>query len=169
MRFDEVVPGFWADGDHGVQPPLTDETLREAQRALGVRLPDRLVELLRVRNGGSVAPEFDAFPVAATTLWGADHVPVAELMGIGRREQTLSLFDSPYLTEEWRLPSQVVLISGEGHYWIGLDYRKSGPQGEPAVTWFEPGSGTELLLAPDFLAFVEGLTAADSFEDLDED
>ncbi len=31
-RFDEVMATFWGGGDYGVQQPLTDELVREAER-----------------------------------------------------------------------------------------------------------------------------------------
>jgi hypothetical protein len=83
-----------------------------------------------------------------------------QLMGVGRPGRGLSLLDSPYLVEEWGLPSPVVLLSGDGHCWIGLDYRACGSRGEPAVTGFDPDAETELPLAPDFRSFIEGLMPA---------
>ncbi|WP_028805833.1 SMI1/KNR4 family protein [Streptomyces sp. 142MFCol3.1] len=49
-RFDEVKAAFWGDGDYGVQLPLTEEAVREAERVLGVTLPAVLLDLLRVRS-----------------------------------------------------------------------------------------------------------------------
>lgn len=128
-------------------------------------LPATLMDLLQVQNGGQVAEAWDAFPVDQATSWGDDHVPFADLMGIGRTDGTSSLLDTPYLVGEWGLPSPVVLLSGDGHYWIGLDYRTCGRQGEPAVSWFDTELESELTLAPDFRSFVEGLTSSASFLD----
>ncbi|MFJ8648774.1 SMI1/KNR4 family protein [Streptomyces sp. NPDC093546] len=161
--FAEVLATFWADDDHGVQPPLTDETVREAERVLGVTLPSPLLDLLRLRNGGIVADDHDAFPTSQAT-WSEDHVPFDTLMGIGGLEQTMSLLDTPYLVKEWGLPSPIVLLSGDGHCWIGLDYRDCGPDGEPSVTWFDTELGVECALASDFRTFVEKLTAASVFD-----
>ncbi|MEU3247379.1 MULTISPECIES: SMI1/KNR4 family protein [unclassified Streptomyces] len=162
-RFDEVRAAFWSDGDYGVQLPLTEEAVREAERVLGVTLPAVLLDLLRVQNGGSVAPGLNAFPTNRPTSWSEDHVPFEDLMGIGRRERMTSLLDTPYLVEEWELPSSIVLLSGDGHCWISLDYRDCGPNGEPSVTWFDTDLGTELALASDFRVFVENLTAGSAF------
>ncbi|MET9675932.1 hypothetical protein ABZY68_22955 [Streptomyces sp. NPDC006482] len=85
-------------------------------------------------------------------------------MGIGTGGHGLSLLDTPYLVEEWGLPSPVVLLSGDGHYWVGLDYRAYGALREPSVTWFDTDSGAELPLAADFRAFVEGLQPLSRFE-----
>ncbi|MFD4588054.1 SMI1/KNR4 family protein [Streptomyces sp. NPDC058423] len=164
-RFDEVVGTFWGNGDHSRQQPLTDEMVREAEHMLGVTLPSALLDLLRVQNGGGVAADHDAFPTSRPTSWSADHVPFDDLMGIGRRDGMISLLDTPYLVAEWGMPTPIVLLSGDGHCWIGLDYRVCGPDGEPSVTWFETDLDTELVLAGDFRSFVEGLTAGGSFAD----
>ncbi|MBW5422596.1 SMI1/KNR4 family protein [Streptomyces sp. BG9H] len=164
-RFDEVMATFWGDGDYGVQPPLTDELVREAEHVLGVTLPSALLDLLRVQNGGGVAADHGAFPTNRPTSWSEDHVPFDDLMGIGRREGMTSLLDTPYLLKEWGTPAPLVLLSGDGHCWIGLDYRKCGRDGEPSVTWFETDLDAELALADDFRSFVEGLTACSTYGD----
>ncbi|MFD9010003.1 SMI1/KNR4 family protein [Streptomyces sp. NPDC059552] len=166
-RFDEVKATFWGEGLHGVQPPPTDAVVQDAERQLGVRLPASLLEILRVQNGGLVAELWNAFPTDVPTSWSEDHVPLDDMMGIGRHDDRLSLLDSPYLVEEWGLPSPLVLLSGDGHCWIALDYRACGERGEPSVTWFDVDTDTELPLATDFQTFVERLTAAVSF-DLDD-
>ncbi|MFD6280749.1 SMI1/KNR4 family protein [Streptomyces sp. NPDC060209] len=163
-RFDQVKATFWGEGRYGVQPPLTDSVVQDAERQLGVRLPASLLEVLRIQNGGLVADPWNAFPTDVPTSWSENHVPLDDMMGIGRHEGQLSLLDSAYLVEEWGLPSPLVLLSGDGHCWIALDYRTGGERGEPSVTWFDVDGGTELPLATDFTTFVERLTAADSFD-----
>ncbi|MFE1547886.1 SMI1/KNR4 family protein [Streptomyces sp. NPDC058718] len=163
-RFDEVKATFWGEGLYGVQPPLTDAVVQEAEGQLGVRLPASLLEILWVQNGGSVAELWNAFPTDVPTSWSENHVPLDDMMGIGRHEGQSSLQDSGYLVEEWGLPSPLVLLSGDGHCWIALDYRSGGESGEPSVTWFDVDAGTELPLAADFQTFVERLTAAASLD-----
>ncbi|MEU8078771.1 SMI1/KNR4 family protein [Catellatospora citrea] len=128
-RFDVVKATFWADSARGVQPPLTDDMVADAERLLGVSLPGALLELLRVQNGGIVADAWDMFPTSAATSWSESHVPFDTLQGIGRAEGTLSLLDTPYLVGEWGLPSPLVLLTGDGHCWVALDYRECGPDG----------------------------------------
>ncbi|MER5204933.1 SMI1/KNR4 family protein [Streptomyces sp. NPDC002825] len=165
-RFDEVKTGFWDEGRHEVRAPLSDAAVRDAEQRLGVRLPAALLELLRVRNGGVVAESWNAYPTHVRTSWSDDHVPFDDLMGIGDVDgDHLSILDSACLIEEWGLPSPLVLLSGEGHWWIALDYRACGADGEPSVAWFDPDEGSELPLAGDFRSFVEGLRAAASFDD----
>ncbi|GAA3485670.1 SMI1/KNR4 family protein [Streptomyces yanii] len=168
-EFGEVRTTFWGEGLYGVQPPLSDVVVQDAERRRGVRLPTSLLEILRVQNGGLVAELWNAFPTDVPTSWSENHVPLDEMMGIGRHDGKLSLLDSPYLVEEWGLPSPLVLLSGDGHCWIALDYRSCGENGEPSVTWFDMDRNTELPLAADFRTFVERLTAAASLDPDGED
>ncbi|NJQ06102.1 SMI1/KNR4 family protein [Streptomyces lonarensis] len=191
-RFEEISATFWdapdpgtdpatgpgADappeahgGDDARHPPLTDEGVAEAERTLGVTLPPELLTLLRLRNGGTVSTRRDAFPTERPNAWADDHVPFDELLGIGDPEDGVSLVETPYLVQEWGLPSPVVLLSGDGHTWIALDYRSCGPHGRPPVVLLAAadGSGPAAVtpLAPDFRSFVEGLTGAEQFRDDD--
>jgi SMI1-KNR4 cell-wall len=155
--FDEIKTRFWGDSAYGVLPALSPGSVAEAEETLGVRLPASLVELLEIQNGGSVADDLEAFPTSEPTSWAEDEVPFDTLMGIGPPGDVLTLLDTPYLIEEWGLPSPIVLLSGDGHYWIALDYRECGPRGEPKVGWFDADRESELALAPDFRSFVERL------------
>lgn len=167
-RFEDVQAAFWKPGSsYGVHQPLTDEAVRKAERLLGVTLPSSLLDLLRGQNGGESAADRDAFPTDQPTSWSADHIPFDRLMGIGDHERTVSLLDSPYLIKEWGLPAPAVLLSGDGHYWIALDYRACGRHREPSVTWFDGDRNEELALAPDFRSSVEGLTSASDFDSED--
>jgi hypothetical protein len=152
--FEQVAAGFWEPGATGYhrQPPLTQGMVEEAERVLGVRLPDELLRLLRVQNGGVVAEPWTAFAVEA-----GDHVPFGSVMGIGPTGDGMSMLDTPYLVQEWGIPAPVVLLDGDGHTWVALDYRAGGPEAEPVVTWFDVDMERELRLAPDFRTFVEGL------------
>jgi hypothetical protein len=155
--FDTVAAGFWdAGNDAGAGPPLTGELVAAAQRELGVTLPADLLRLLRLRNGGVVAAAWDAFAMPGRP---DDWVAVDELFGIVPGGG-LSLLDTAYLVREWGLPSPVVLLAGDGHTWVALDYRGCGPDRDPPVVWFDADEQREVLLAADFRAFVEGLTAS---------
>ncbi|HEX7308448.1 SMI1/KNR4 family protein [Lentzea sp.] len=155
---------FWDTGTYGVQPPLTSATVAAAEKVLGVRLPEALLELLRVQNGGTVVSGRSAFPTTSATSWAPDHVPFDSVLGIGPEGNALTLLDTPYLVEEWGLPSPVVLLTGDGHWWIALDYRECGPEGEPSVVWLDADDESELALAPDLRTFLDGLVPAERFE-----
>ncbi|MFE7675963.1 hypothetical protein ACFU5N_27635 [Streptomyces albidoflavus] len=82
----------------------------------------------------------------------------------GRGKCTTSLLDTPCLVGEWGLPSAIVLLSGGGHAWIGLEYRGCGADGDPSVPWFGTELDSELSLASDFVTLVESVTAGDFFD-----
>ncbi|MFE9581157.1 SMI1/KNR4 family protein [Nocardia sp. NPDC006044] len=157
--FDHVLASFWSDSDYGVLDPLTDDGVRAAENQLGVELPASLLRLLGVQNGGTVADQWNAFPFPALALGIDSYAPFDVVMGVGPN----GLLDTPYLIKEWGLPSPIVLLAGDGHWWVGLDYRNCGPRGEPSVTFFDADQENSVTLASDFETFLQGLTAADSF------
>lgn len=156
-RFEKVRETFWSDSPVGVQPSLTDEMIADAELLLGVRLPSELLDLLRLQNGGVVAEAWNSSRTTVRTSWSDSHVPFDTMYGIGVIENNLSLLDTPYLVDEWDLTSPLVLLTGDGHWWIALDYRERGRDGRPSVTWFDTGLDQESHLAPDFRSFVQGL------------
>lgn len=165
--FDQVAVSFWHPEIERLRlPPLTDELIVDAEAQLGVTLPPDLIHLLRIQNGGVIADAWDACP-ADTNFYAEDHVSFDRLHGIGPagQAQTITLLDTPYLVREWDLPSPVVLLSGQGHYWLALDYRDCGPAGQPRVVWIDNEMDHELTLAPNFRTFVERLTASAQFEE----
>jgi hypothetical protein len=156
MSFDEIASRFWASEVlHGVQPPLTDEALYEAERTIGRALPRELVHLLRIQNGGYLRRDLRAHQSPEPTSWAATWVPFDQCFGIGT--DGMALTDTPYLLEEWGLPGGLVLLSGDGHAWIALDYRSASGGDPPSVIYVDADSGLEVLLAPSFRVFVEGL------------
>lgn len=152
-EFEDRVRRLLRPGNAG--PPLSRQLVAEAERVLRVTLPADLVSLLRCQNGGYVTDDFAACPTTRATSWADDHVILNEIAGIGSTE-VLSLLDSPYLNEEWGQPPELVLLSGDGHWWIALDYRQCEPGGEPPVVFYENESEPhdELRLATSFREFV---------------
>ncbi len=41
MKFDEIKASFWSRDTYGVQPALTQATVADAEKVLGLRLPNR--------------------------------------------------------------------------------------------------------------------------------
>ena len=145
---------FW-DENYYNHPPLTDDMLAAAEAQLGVKLPDSLIDLLRVQNGG-YTKEF-IFPMQVATSWADDHVPLETLYGIVTDESVdtaQNIMDTEYMTVEWGLPEKQVLLTGDGHWWISLDYR----QGDvPSVCWLDVDEEEDIQIAESFKAFLAGL------------
>lgn len=152
---------FWGTNYYG-NPPLTAEAAAEAEKRLGVVLPPEYIHLLRIQNGGYTSGL--AYPMQTPTSWADDHVPCDELAGIVIDEDHDSMHNvlrSASMAAEWQLPPDQVLLAGDGHWWTTLDYRRSTI---PTVTWLDVEIGEDIVVAPTFRAFLDGLVPASQFE-----
>lgn len=150
---------FWGT-DYYKNTVLTDAMVVEAQQVLGVTLPETFVKLLRLQNGGYTRGF--VFPTQCRTSWAEDHVPLEELFGIGRKGGPTgghNLLDTAYMTKEWGLPPKQVLLAGDGHWWITLDYRKGS---HPSVAWIDVEVDEDVQLASSFDEFLAGLLSAEA-------
>ena len=169
---------FWEEDSAENPPPLTDAGVALAERLLGVTLPAAYLDLLRVKNGGTTrgwecpwpteedaaadddlteyvgelhgVPNLSAEAAAALTLEGL----AADTAGVDG-----TILVTLYMTREWELPPKQVLLAGDGHTWLSLDYR-DGP--EPKVVFLQDDGddfGTTLL-ADSFGAFLAKLVLA---------
>jgi hypothetical protein len=145
-------------------PPLTDEMVASAERELRVKLPKAYIELMQTCNGGYTRDA--VLRTSQPTGWAPDHVPVDVIFGIpavgerGRFGTGLGILATAHMTSEWGLPEGLVLLNGEGHWWIALDYRRSGRIGPPTVVWIDIERGEDLQLAESFESFLAGLAPA---------
>jgi hypothetical protein len=156
---------FWGEGpplaeQKGILRDLTRETVARAEAYLGIVLPNSYIELLKIKNGGDT--KGFVIPVEYKHKWVGDHLDVDHLNGIGLIqpqppdfygwEGSNNIYMSPYMIREWGLPERQIMLCGDGHTWITLDYRR-GP--EPVVTWLDNDAGPEF----------EDSVIADSFDD----
>ena len=153
---------FWGT-DYDLNPPLTEDALHHAEQFLGVEFPRDLVALWEVQNGGYT--QGFVFPTRQRTSWAEDHVPLNELFGIGSPAVPSGIhnvLNAKYMIVEWGLPSNQVLLAGDGHWWITLDYRNNA---EPRVTWFDVEVGEDIELASSFRQFLSGLLPNSAIDD----
>jgi hypothetical protein len=159
-----VTPSdFWST-NYYYHPPRTDIALARAERILRVRLPAELIELLRIQNGGYTKGFIH--PMTQPTTWAKDHVPLHDLSGIiveADHTSPMNMVRTEEMTQEWGLPPKQVLLSGDGHYWITLDYR-CGPS--PSVAWIDVECGEDIQVAASFGQFFAGLIAETSQDEV---
>jgi len=151
---------FWGTNYYN-HPPLTDEMIETAEKTLNVKLPFQFIELLKIQNGGYT--EGFAFPMNQKTTWAENHVPLNELFGIlvdKSIKSAQNILDSDYLTKEWGLPEKQVVINGDGHWWITLDYRVGD---NPVVKWIDVECEEEVLITNNFDDFINGLVSDEEF------
>ena len=153
---------FWRL-DWDKSPQLTPALVQRVEATLGMALPAEYLALLNVQNGGYT--KGFVYPTSRTS-WAEDHVALDALNGVGPSEALPSglhnIYNSTYMVAEWDLPHSQVLLTGDGHWWISLDYRSGSA---PSVRWLAVDSGEDLELAPSFAAFLAGLQPAAALDE----
>lgn len=148
------MESIWqGDNDYCKLEPLSDGIVNKAEEILKIKLPNSYINILKQQNGGAI--KFNAHPSNVPTSWADDHVNVDHILGIGLGKEK-GILESEYFIQEWGLPKSVVLISGDGHSWIAFDYRNK--KVEPPVIFIDVDDEKIIELAPDFEAFLNGLT-----------
>ncbi|MVN79216.1 SMI1/KNR4 family protein [Hymenobacter sp. HMF4947] len=157
------LTNFWDETDK-VPPPLTTEFIQQAEQQLAVHLPADLLALLKQQNGGYTRGF--VYPMAHPTSWAENHVPFDELFGLLPSDRGgASILDSGYLTQEWGVPEKQVLLSGDGHWFITLDYRHGS---EPRVAWIDTEMEEDVPVADSFSTFLAGLVDRDEMPEDEE-
>jgi hypothetical protein len=152
---------FW-DSNYYNHPPLTEKMVEVAESALGVKLPVEYLELLWVQNGGYT--KGFCFPMKQKTTWADDHVPLSELAGIVTNPAIVTvqnILQTVEMTKEWGVPPKQVLLAGDGHWWITLDYRNSET---PSGAWIDVECEEDIQVAPTFAEFISGLRPDEDFD-----
>ncbi|HDR3895236.1 SMI1/KNR4 family protein [Bacillus thuringiensis] len=145
---------IWAEDDYLKLAPINDELIKKAEEVLNVKLPESYINLLKEQNGGTL--RLDTHPTSKPNSWADDHVNVSGLYGISFDENESSILESRYLIREWDMPDNIVLLSGDGHTWIALDYRNVAEN--PPVIFIDNEFEEIIELAPNFESFLQNLT-----------
>lgn len=157
---------FFEDGPSPwTGPPLTDQMVRQAESALGVRLPHSYVGLLRQRNGGVLRNV--RYPTPFKTQWASDHAEIHVVLGVGHAEGADA--QSAALIAEWDYPQIGVVIGVTalaGPDTIMLDYSACGADGEPTVAYVWEGNAR--TVAGSFGRFMDDLLETEPEEDDDD-
>lgn len=147
----QAMKNFWQEDDEIYKlVPLTAKTIESAEEKLQVKFPKSYIKLLKKQNGGYIYN--NAFPCGVPTSWADDHINVDHILGIGEEE---GVVESEYLINEWGLPKNIVVFSGDGHTWVAFDYRKT--KSEPPIIYVDVEADQIIELAPDFESFLEEL------------
>ncbi|KAJ0071387.1 SMI1/KNR4 family protein [Bacillus altitudinis] len=150
------MKSFWEIDEEGYHTlkKINEAEIAKAEKKLGVILPDTYKKLILKQNGGYTV--HNAFPTTHSNSWAEDHIQFNHLMGIAEGE---GIMDSAYLIKEWELPEGLVLINGDGHTWVAMDYRKT--KENPAIHYFDVEMEEDFKLADSFDEFIEGLYTAE--------
>ena len=150
------MKSFWEIDEEGYYTlkKINEAEIAKAEKKLGVTLPDTYKKLILEQNGGYTI--HNAFPTTHSNSWAEDHIQFNHLLGIAEDE---GIMDSAYLIKEWELPEGLVLINGDGHTWVAMDYRKT--KENPTIHYFDVEMEEDFKLADSFDEFIEGLYTAE--------
>jgi hypothetical protein len=131
-----------------LQPPLTEDAVAETEQALGIRLPEEYLSLLREQNGGYVRltlPDSlhsmiwgigSSFPSITQECWALDPTNADAGRWAPRASECLIPFD------------------GDGHWHLCFDYRGVS---SPSVCFVDVATGEDSQVAPSFADFLARL------------
>ena len=148
----QVVSLFYKRDKTYILEPLTDERIHHAEQMLKVKLPEEYIGLLKEQNGGHI--KYHSYPIYSDEGVLQDKVSIDYLMGISDNDDE-GILQTPYFIDEWELPRNIVLLSGDGHSWIALDYRNTGIN--PPVILLETEDEAVIPLASSFSDFLHQL------------
>jgi len=141
-----------------------EERIAMFEAEYGVKLPPEYLPYVATKGKGVV--KLPACENEMTEFYfGEGFYSFAQLVGIEPDPYGSSLFDSASLCEEWGLPEKLILIEGDGHTWLALDYRASDSY--PQVIVIESDEGHHLLVANSFQEFVQSILPYESVYDTD--
>ncbi|MFL0451381.1 SMI1/KNR4 family protein [Bacillus altitudinis] len=149
------MKSFWEIDEEGYYTlkKINEAEIAKAEKKLGVTFPNTYKKLILEQNGGYTI--HNAFPTTHSNSWAEDHIQFNHLLGIAEDE---GIMDSGYLIKEWELPEGLVLINGDGHTWVAMDYRKT--KENPTIHYFDVEMEEDFKLADSFDEFIEGLYTA---------
>ena len=141
------------------------ERIEVFEKEYGVKLPEEYISF--AGKNGSWVVKLPPYNSDLTKYYfGEGFYEIERFYGLDAEDfESSSIFDSASLAEEWRLPKKLVLIDGDGHTWLALDYRNSDI--EPLVIVIESDKSNYLVVANNFKDFVQSLLSYESVYDKD--
>lgn len=155
---------FWENSEYDPfrLKDISEDEIKKVEKKLNVTLPEQYKKLIVQQNGGLI--NFNAFPTDQGTSWADDHIEVDHIRGIGKE---LGILESEYLIKEWGLPQRLLLIQGDGHNWVALDYRLTNEN--PSVHYFDLELNNDFKIADSFDEFLSKLYTHEYEEDQEDE
>ncbi len=129
-----------------VHEVLTDETVKTFEQKFGYKLPQSLIDLLKIQNGGHIRYEFP-------------EAPSMQIWGVGDGYPSLMLLINEFSPEEvdyvdFSLDG-LIAFDGDGHYYHCLDYRQN--KDNPEVAYIDIECNAQSVIAKNFDEFLNQL------------
>jgi hypothetical protein len=148
---------LWVPMGLGETTPILESAIQEVEKTLGVKLPESYLNVMKNRVGNRMRFSYPAPSNYPHGKW----LHISDFMSISGKGIT----KSAYLCKEWDMPENIVLLGGDGHTWLGLDYRNIENRGEPSVVFIDNDTNEQVYyLAPNFDTFIDSLTVNEENE-----
>lgn len=141
---------------------LKETDIKKVERILGIQLPKEYIDILKEQNGGGII--YNAFPSPKPTAWDDTSGYIDHIFGIGKDP---GILDTPYYIQEWEMPENIVLISGDGSEWIAFDYRHT--KTNPPIIYLNNDSNEIITVADTFSEFISKLFLQENIEEIFEE
>lgn len=129
-----------------VHEVLTDETVKTFEQKIGYKLPQGLIDLLKIQNGGYIR-------------YGLPQTPPMQIWGVGGSYPSLTLLTDEFSPEDvdyLDFPlGGLLAFDGDGHYYHCLDYREN--KDNPQVAYIDIESNAQSVIANNFDEFLNQL------------
>lgn len=137
---------------------------------LGVKLPEAYVSLMKRNNGGYIPQHLvkveAPVPQEFRYYLSDGFVSIGSIASLSMNQhRPVSIANTLYLVEEWGLPSGLVLLDGDGHTWVALDYRRA--KENPPVIFLLTVGGRHIHVAADFADLVARMIPYEAIYDAD--
>lgn len=135
---------------------LEELEIKNAEKFFGITLPKEYIEILKDQNGGEII--YNSFPSPKPTAWDEHSGYIDHILGIGKDP---GILDTPYYLQEWGMPKNIILISGDGSEWIALDYRNT--KINPSVIYINNDNNNKIITVADsFSEFISILNTQEN-------
>lgn len=134
---------------------INKKDIELAEKAFNIKLPRTYINLLKEQNGGCL--EKTCLPVNFKNDWADDHILFDYLLGIKKDK---GIMESNYLLKEWGVKEKnLIIISGDGHFFVALDYRTN--EENPTVVYIDTTEDKITKIYEDFSSMVNSLYEED--------
>jgi len=143
---------IWANNPEDIYKlkKLKNSSIKKAEKFFNIQLPEEYIDVLKAQNGGEII--YNAFHSPKPTAWDDTSGYIDHILGIGKDS---GILETPYYLEEWDMPENIVLISGDGSEWIAFDYRNT--KTEPPIIYINNDSNEIITIANSFSEFISKL------------
>ncbi|KAB7673140.1 SMI1/KNR4 family protein [Bacillus sp. B1-b2] len=141
---------------------LTSKEIDLAENHFKVKLPKAYIDLLKKKNGGYLL--YNTLPISLNRWEDDNFILIDHLLGINKNE---GIMETDYFVKEWEIKRKnIILLSGDGHEWLALDYNSSE---EPKIIFIRTDEDLVIPLYDSFEKMLENLYIQEVEEDDEED